>query len=166
MENTHPFLRDKWAFAHNGTIRKLNLKDRTDSEWFFNCVMEELKPCNGDPVSAIARQVEAVREVYRYSSMTFLLSDGLTLYAYRDCADSPDYYTMYYTRTNDAFVVCQERIFESQWKELGNGQLLAIDRKLHHEIIDIPLLLGKANEDKPREKIQAFCPSPSAPFCE
>ena len=143
VENTHPFVRENWAFAHNGTIRKLNLKDSTDSEWFFNCVIDELKSCNRDPITAIARQVEAVREVYRYSSMNFLLSDGLTLYAYRDCLDNPEYYTMFYTKTKDAFVVCQEKIFEGQWKELENGQLLSIDRRLHYEVTDVHALLSQ-----------------------
>jgi predicted glutamine amidotransferase len=144
VENTHPFTRGKWAFAHNGTIRKLNLRDRTDSEWFFNSLLLEIRLCGGDPVCAISRQVRAVREVYRYSSITFLMSDGQRLFAYRDCSKNPDYYTVFYAKTRNSFVVCQEKIFFDSpdiWQELGNGELLCVDRRLNYEVCALSKLL-------------------------
>ncbi|MGI0092185.1 MAG: class II glutamine amidotransferase [Nitrososphaerales archaeon] len=136
-DNTHPFVQSEWAFAHNGMIRKLNLKSKTDSEWFFQSLMEESRRCCGDIMTAIARQVETVKKVYQYSSMTFLLSNGHKLFAYRDCVSDQNYYTIFYARLNDSFVVAQEKFFEAPWKELGNGQLLIADGRLQHEIIDI-----------------------------
>jgi len=137
-ENTHPFLFKKWAFAHNGTIRRMNLRDRTDSQWFFHSVMERLDLSNGDVVQAIAEQVKSVREVYDYSSLTFLLSDGKSLYAYRDCSSNEDYYTLYYTQVDGAIIVCQERILDSRWEVVGNGQLLKVDaEKLQCEFLEV-----------------------------
>lgn len=125
-ENTHPFVIGDWAFAHNGTIRNQNLKDRTDSEWFFGEILRERELSKSNMPEAIRREVDSVREVYDYSSLTFLLSDGREFYAYRDAPKDLWYYTLFYTTVDDAIILCQEKYFESKWKELGNGELLSI----------------------------------------
>lgn len=127
LENTHPFTIEKWAFAHNGTIRKLNLHDRTDSEWFFHSLMYECaKNPSTDMIELIKKRVEAVRSLYNYTSITFLLSNGKTMYAYRDYTCDEDYYTLFYTKTKDALIICQEKLFESNWKEIEKSHLLEI----------------------------------------
>ncbi|MHB8701666.1 MAG: class II glutamine amidotransferase [Nitrososphaerales archaeon] len=125
-ENTHPFIQGKWAFAHNGTIRKLNLKDRTDSEWFFLSLMKEAEEHGGDMLEAIKSQVQSVRALYNYSSITFLLSDGRSMFAYRDYSGHDDYYTLYYADTKRGFIVCQEKIIDADWIELSNHELLVL----------------------------------------
>ncbi len=126
IENTHPFVIDQWAFAHNGTIRKMNLKGKTDSQWFFESLMHEKELSGGDLFLALKKRIGAVQEAYQYSSLTFLLSNGLDLFAYRDCSGHKEYYTMYFTETSDAIVICQERFFRSNWQEVQNGQLLKV----------------------------------------
>ena len=131
MENTHPFTVGEWAFAHNGTIRKLNLHDQTDSEWFFLSLMNEFaKNRSSNVVELIKQRVATVRSLYNYSSITFLLSNGKTMYAYRDYTGHEDYYTLFYTKTNDATIVCQEKLFDSRWTGLENRQLLEIQEGL------------------------------------
>ena len=135
-ENTHPFVFSEWAFAHNGTIRGLNLKADTDSEWFFRSLMDEFGKSK-DILKAISRQIRSVKDIYRPTSMTFLLSNGRQLFAYRDYRRHEDYYTMYYTKSKYSTVVAQEKFFESNWRELPNGGMLVVERDQNPKIIDL-----------------------------
>jgi predicted glutamine amidotransferase len=139
-ENTHPFVRDPWAFAHNGTIRRANLRSRTDSQWFFECLLKEIESAKGDVCRALFNLVAFVHEVYNYSSLTLILSDGKELFAYRDYSGSEDYYTMYYARMEDKFVVSQEKFFDARWNELGNGELLEVGQDLNPNFRSLPRL--------------------------
>lgn len=143
-ENTHPFVCDEWAFAHNGTIRKLKLRYTTDSQWFFESVMSE-KRKNGDILDAISKNVKTVREIYPYSSITFLLSNGREFYAYRDCTANLDYYTLYYAKTQSSVVISQEKFFDAPWKSLDNGSMLFVNRDLGIETFEmLPEIKPKA----------------------
>ncbi len=137
VANTHPFVSGNWAFAHNGTIRKLNLKKSTDSEWFFHCLLKEFEANNGDMIRAIEEQVRTVHASYHYTSITFNLSNGKETYVYRDCSKNPSYYGMYYTESRDSVVICQEKFFPSDWQVVANGQLLKFDTSGNHETMDI-----------------------------
>jgi predicted glutamine amidotransferase len=136
-DNTHPFVQDGWAFAHNGTIRKLNLKYTTDSQWFFESVLQDYKRNGCDIVGAISRNVKIVREVHPYSSLTFLLSNGREFYAYRDCTANIDYYTLYYASTPGGFMISQEKFFDAPWELLDNGSLLKLNQDMSFEILPI-----------------------------
>lgn len=68
--------------------------------------------------------MKAIHDQYKYTSITFLLSDGIDLYAYRDFADYSYYYTMYFTVLDDLIMVSQEEFFDSDWQEVENNQLL------------------------------------------
>jgi predicted glutamine amidotransferase len=128
-ENTHPFVIGDWAFAHNGTIRKLNLKVTTDSQWFFESLIGEYGRNNHNMFRAIQEQVNTVHEIYPYTSITFILSNGKEFYAYRDYTKYPKYYGMYFTSIKGSIVLCQEKFFDSNWQELANGELIHIDPK-------------------------------------
>ena len=145
-ENTHPFTDGEWAFAHNGTIRKLNLKFTTDSQWFFESVLSDYRSNGKDMVAAISKQVEIVREIYRYSSLTFLLSNGRKTYGYRDCSSNEDYYTLFYAKTPTSLLISQEKFVDAPWVPLENGALLSVDEDLSLEIQHIlPRLVSKAH---------------------
>jgi predicted glutamine amidotransferase len=133
-ENTHPFTNGEWAFAHNGTIRKLNLKFTTDSQWFFELVLNEYSKNGQNMIAAISKQVEMVRQIYRYSSLTFLMSNGRKVYGYRDCASNEDYYTLFYAKTPKCFLISQEKFVDAPWVPLQNGALISIDEDLTCEI--------------------------------
>ncbi|MHB1909010.1 MAG: class II glutamine amidotransferase [Nitrososphaerales archaeon] len=141
-ENTHPFVFKEWGFAHNGTIRKLNMKTTTDSQWFFECLMKEYE-LGRDMLGAITKLVKHVQDVYDYTSITFVLSNGYTMYIYRDCRKSPKYYGMFFTEKGNQFVASQEKFFDSNWTELRNGELL-IRENGRSKIVKIsePLLLN------------------------
>jgi predicted glutamine amidotransferase len=135
VENTHPFISGNWAFAHNGTIRRLRLRNSTDSEWFFKELIRLLSADAGNVKEAIATQVNEVKTAYPYTSLTFLLSNGKEVYAYRDFSGKDgEYYTMYYTQTPSGLVISQEQFFDSDWRELGNGDLLTSDSSRNFRI--------------------------------
>ncbi len=133
-ENTHPFTNGEWAFAHNGTIRKLNLKFTTDSQWFFESILNDYRGNGKDMVNAISKQVDMVREIYRYTSLTFLLSNGRRVYGYRDCAANQDYYTLFYAKTPTSFLISQEKFVDAPWVPLENGALLSVDEDLSFDV--------------------------------
>jgi glutamine amidotransferase len=103
LENTHPFTRGRWVFAHNGTLtdlawvrrrvamdRVVELRGATDSELLFAWILTELDERGASDVPACEKTDGALRAVVRavrdhegLGSVNFLLSDGLTTYAHR-----------------------------------------------------------------------------------
>jgi predicted glutamine amidotransferase len=103
QENTHPFQRGRWVFAHNGTIDELAWMRRdlsplraadivgdTDSEVFFACVLSRFDDAglgDGSSPSAIgavlARFVEELATRPKVGACNFLLANDDGVYAYR-----------------------------------------------------------------------------------
>jgi glutamine amidotransferase len=90
LDNTHPFTEGPYSYCHNGTIIKASLLEplaarrpagTTDSERFFNLLMERLDPA--DVEGTLRAAVEAVCERCRFSALNFIFCDGRRLYAYR-----------------------------------------------------------------------------------
>ena len=135
-ENTHPFSRDGWLFCHNGTIfdaERLLLKRHepegvTDSERFFLFLIEYLERRGGED-RFLSQAISEAAGICRWNSLTFLLSNGRFLYAYR-CyteVEQKDYYTLWFTA--DGGAVCSEQILEGKaapWKLIANGTLLRL----------------------------------------
>jgi predicted glutamine amidotransferase len=151
LENTHPFLSDRYTYCHNGTILQpanlRELSDRvprgdTDSELFFNVFMTMFDPA--DVVGSLRRTVEAVCDRCRFSALNFLFCDGERLYAYRlglydlfwlvrnlDLdADTRTHYHIHLERPHGEHVVLvsSERLTEAEpWAEFGQDELLICD---------------------------------------
>ena len=103
LQNTHPFQRDGWIFAHNGTIDELDWMRRdvsprrgaeivgdTDSEVFFASILSRLDATGlgaGAPIDAIGGVLAAfVRELGSRPSVgacNFLLANDDAVYGYR-----------------------------------------------------------------------------------
>ena len=105
LENTHPFLRDGWVFAHNGTIqnqdmlragcsgrRLREISGETDSELFFAYVLTRLDErgltrLEGESsrasVTELIGEVTAELRAARIGAFNFVLSDGQTTFAHR-----------------------------------------------------------------------------------
>jgi glutamine amidotransferase len=105
IENTHPFHRDGWLFAHNGTVKATDVlrsgaskarlsevEGDTDSELLFAHYLTRLDEAGltklGDEASRAAatsiieRASRRLRE-QNIGAFNFLLSDGATSYAHR-----------------------------------------------------------------------------------
>jgi predicted glutamine amidotransferase len=103
LANTHPFVRGRWIFAHNGTVKDIpwlratssperlaEIAGDTDSELLFAWILTRLdaagvtdSPANVDTDRAIGAIARAGRERPDFGAFNFLLSDGRTTYAHR-----------------------------------------------------------------------------------
>jgi glutamine amidotransferase len=103
LDDVQPFRHDRWAFAHEGTIRDLDFLRRrtsakrarqvsgdTDSELLFAYLLSCLDAGHGADIEhtdhADAALAFAVREMSEHSApgeYSFVMSDGASLYAYR-----------------------------------------------------------------------------------
>lgn len=105
LENTHPFTRDGWMFAHNGTITSIDAvregasRERlaevtgdTDSEVLFAHLLSRLDEAgltrlgSEDARSAATQVIERAATKLRdqrVGAFNFLLSDGRTCFAHR-----------------------------------------------------------------------------------
>lgn len=102
-ENTHPFRRGRWVFAHNGTIddlaflrdgssdaRRAEIEGDTDSELFLAYLLTRLDAANlvDRPAGPLtdAALLRAMRDALarpKFGACNFILSDGETMYAHR-----------------------------------------------------------------------------------
>jgi glutamine amidotransferase len=154
LENTHPFLHGRWSFCHNGTVFGLAeettrpagrvgmwglaREGESDSRALFERLMDDIM--RGDEpmeaIAALARHVEPLR----HTSLTFLLTDGATLWGLRkvgnvdeECRDdacSPDYYTLGFARIGEHTVVSQEQEFldVQQWRVVPDSHVVIVHR--------------------------------------
>lgn len=105
LENTHPFARDGWVFAHNGTLHNLAPLHRgtsaerlaevagdTDSELLFAYLLTRLdregllhlrSEAARDAASALVESVASELRALEVGAFNFLLSDGVTSFAHR-----------------------------------------------------------------------------------
>ncbi|HWD97180.1 MAG TPA: class II glutamine amidotransferase [Acidimicrobiales bacterium] len=153
LPNTHPFLFDDIAFAHNGSIHPqerldelltTSWRDRmtgtTDSERYFLAVMAEIE--NGlDLATAIDVVVTRITRDYDASSLNamFITSESLFVVNSHDPAKAPGpefepdgqpYYQLRLRQTSDTVVVASSGFPQSDdegWETLPNHTLLTID---------------------------------------
>lgn len=140
VENSHPFHAGSWAFCHNGTVFGLAEPGENDSRALFAAIRKEMSH-GADPVEAIHKVAHRVDGDLRYTSMTFLLTDGNALYAFRKVGNDPEecapaafpegYFTLGYARIGQSLVVSQEHEFlglgADAWTSVPDGHLLVVD---------------------------------------
>jgi predicted glutamine amidotransferase len=151
LENTQPLRRDSWSFAHNGTVWSPSFRRKngqSDSIVFFEKLLESIqsKSDSGKMHERIANSVMQLRKSIldnpdsngkTYTSITFILSDGKSLYVLRDFNEEQDenYYTMYYLQSTDCVLFCQQQITPGDWKSLDNRSMAAVGPKKDLEIV-------------------------------
>ena len=117
-EETHPFQSDRLLFCHNGSITQkdgTSLGGELDSILFFRKIQED----------SLIEAIEYFGD-FVYTSLTCLLTDGHTLWAYRDFREREDYYTLYYLKREDFIIFCSEPIFPGKWVLMGNCELATV----------------------------------------
>jgi len=171
--NTHPRLYRGFVFAHNGYLDRerllrlvkqeyRELESETDSEVLFLFIVQEALDI-GDFVRGIKKAVDKIKGGdIDFSSLNFIASDGIKLYALRYARHSLDYYTLYYlerprealhldklssktaelirmklARGEKAILVASEPLTEEELLEIPNKRMLVIDRSLRTEVIDL-----------------------------
>jgi glutamine amidotransferase len=145
VENTHPFRRGRWVFAHNGHIhqrdglraktsanRLAEMNGHTDSELFFAYLLTELDAAGVGDAPA-SRETDAVlRHATRracadsaFGSANFLLSDGTAMYAHRF---GRTLFVLERGPRRHAVLVASEAMTDERWMAVEDQALLRIDR--------------------------------------
>ena len=121
-EEAHPFQKDNFLFCHNGSIYQVDgkpLGDQLDSILFFKKIQK----------TSLKEAISYFRAL-KYTSLTCILTDGHTIWAYRDYTEKEDYYTLYYLKTRGYILFCSEPIIPGAWTLLKNGELVTASPSL------------------------------------
>lgn len=128
VANSHPFVKDGWAFAHNGSLPWLEMGKRTDSEEYFESELLPGLTAGHDPVEVIGQAVKRAQPTY--TSLNSVLSDGRRLYVLEAHLIKPEYYTLYWQADDSGVRVASAGIASADWAVLGNGNLLVVDGRV------------------------------------
>jgi len=135
-------------FCHNGTLfdadrvplKKYKPKGLTDSERLFLYILEAVEK-SSDPADDIQKRLHGLEKTQSYNSLTCLITDGKTLYAYRDYSDQKlqagesleereRYYTLWSFEGKGQTLVCSEPLGnQAGWEKLKNGKFAAFSLK-------------------------------------
>ena len=142
LENTQPLQNGSWSFAHNGTIwsHSFRLGGHSDSIIFFEKLLENVQR-RSDSDTLTQRILEAVAQLRKaildnpdskgrtYTSITFILSDGNSMWVLRDCNDDrdKDYYTMHYLHSENYILFCQQKIIPGKWESIENKTMAIVN---------------------------------------
>jgi glutamine amidotransferase len=167
LVNTHPFESGNWVFAHNGTVKETawvrsqtaperldEVGGETDSELLFAWLLTKLDevgvtsaPASPETDRAVGLAVRAARARSDFGAFTFLLSNGVTTYAYRcgrslyllertpedpvrvrrTSSDGTSVMTPW-SRHRTAVIVASEHMTREPWQEIEEGMLLRVER--------------------------------------
>jgi glutamine amidotransferase len=143
LENTHPFVRGRWVFAHNGTLkdpqalaphtspeRAAEVRGDTDTERLFAFLLTRLDeagltdgPASEQTDRVLGEATRKLREMPDFGAFNYVLSDGLTLYAHRFGR------TLHLLRRGPGEVlVASEALTDEPWQVVDEGTLMRIDR--------------------------------------
>jgi len=163
LEDTHPFLRDGTAFAHNGAVKpvegleelvpaeeRASLSGTTDSERLFLATAGALEKDGADEEGTLREVLRAVDERCAYTSLNCLLLTQKRLYAVcrydPDHPDAryylsrnPDYFRLWYRAAPGSFVVASTGWrAHGGWETLESGQALVVERgTLEKRILEV-----------------------------
>ncbi len=165
-ENSQPFYHMDIVFVHNGTLfipdQVMNelgeyrglVQGANDSEVLFAYLLLNLKKEETfeEALKGLEKGLRDIKErsgyqrQHPYSSLNLIFSDGRELHAYEKyliepgitsyCSPAP-YFQMHYFAEDNGIVVASEKMSSTNWKPLGNGELLsarAIDDKVVYDI--------------------------------
>ncbi len=120
----HPYMINGDIFAHNGTIRKVNIENpfKTDSFELFKRIR------NFNFFEQLERNVKNfIMNSDDFTAINFLMIKGEDLYVLQLFNEEEEYYTMWYSKNADGFVTASEKINED-FIPFENGDLMKINR--------------------------------------
>ncbi len=138
ISNTHPFRRDNFVFAHNGTVTAVpalrartasvhldRIEGDTDSERLFAFVLTQIDT-EGDVARGVAAAVRVLHLLGDIGSASFLLSCGAKIYAHRLGR------TLFVAHRDGASMIASEPLDET-WTELPERAVIVLDA--HEQVI-------------------------------
>jgi glutamine amidotransferase len=136
IRHAHPFYYMNTVFFHNGVIydykdlvSDISLpgfsQEALDTEVFFSHFMSQ----KGSNLSEkFFETVKKIKQNHQFSALNSIYSDGVKLYAYRDYAKEPDYYTLYKAKSDHSWFISSECLNELfDWNLMKNEEFLIID---------------------------------------
>ncbi len=126
VEHNMPFLAGPLAFAFNGELRGVRLREegRIGAETLFNTIR---RLTNGDLATGLARAARVVRSRTAYvRAMNVVLCDGERIAAHSEFSEEPEYFTLHVARRGELAAVCSEPLPGDDWSPLPNGALEVI----------------------------------------
>ena len=148
--NAHPFFHGRYVFCHNGGIKEseripiygLTPMGQTDSERFFLNIVGRIESGEVKTLrEACEAAVRTIHEDHKYSSISFIISDGEETLVWRDYRDAlqpgedkpqnwdvwPEYYTLY--RSSKARAVSSQPLphLADDWQLMPLRQFVALD---------------------------------------
>ncbi|AMV71551.1 glutamine amidotransferase [Desulfuromonas sp. DDH964] len=134
--HAHPFFLGNNVFFHNGVVYDYQQllaqitppgppDDARDTEVFFHHVLS--RP--GEDLGAqFLASVATIRQQHHFSALNCLFSDGAKLYAYRDFAREPDYYSLFKAAAGDSCFISSEVLDAGmRWELMAKEEFLAIE---------------------------------------
>ncbi len=152
-KNAHPFTYKDYTFAHNGTLKIAkevkkhlgsygeHLEANNDSEILFRFILKLAEEKKGF-THAFLHLEQELNNIYEtlkepplkpFTSLNCILTNGNIIYAYNrflkqtkkkaNCSQDP-YYVMQYYHDEEKLIISSERLFNGEWKPIGNGFLL------------------------------------------
>jgi predicted glutamine amidotransferase len=134
--HAHPFHHGNSVFFHNGVVYDYQEllpaitlpgleADARDTEVLFYHVMSGAAEDLG---RAFLDSAAVVKRRHRYSALNCLFSDGAKLYAYRDYAKEPDYYSLYKACADNCWYFSSEPLDQSLgWEMMAQEEFVAIE---------------------------------------
>jgi predicted glutamine amidotransferase len=170
VPNPHPFAETEWLFSHNGTIDRNTLitligpeyladhePDFTnpyiDSELYFIYLLKTIEEwpedrssiesvtAVEDAISYAVSELDAALDAGGHSSqLTFLLTNGETLWGCRYADVSPSYYTLYYSWPLPGYnwTVSSEPVSNDNWTLIPMYHVLTFEPGMRILYTEIP----------------------------
>ena len=134
--HAHPFFLNNTVFFHNGVVYDYQgllpdisipglSADARDTEVFFYHVMSgKAQDLAGNFLESVAK----IKGDHKFSALNCLFSDGAKLFAYRDYAKEPDYYSLYRAHAENSWVISSEPLDEDlRWTMMAKEEFSAIE---------------------------------------
>ncbi len=134
--HAHPFYRGNTVFFHNGVVYEYQsllpgitlpglAADARDTEVLFYHVMSGKAQNLGQNFLDSAALIQ---QNYKFSALNCLFSDGVKLFAYRDYAKEPDYYSLYKAKAGNSCFISSEPIDEKmRWEMMAKEEFLEFE---------------------------------------
>ena len=133
LVNTHPFRRDRFVLAHNGTVetsaliartapeQAAQIEGTTDSERLFAFILTHVDAA-GEVEQGIRAAVRALHALGDIGPSTFLFSDGARLFAHRFGRE------LFVTQRVGVAVIASEPLDDSEhWELLAEREVFVVE---------------------------------------
>lgn len=139
IANTHPFRRDDYVLAHNGTITNvaalltriapehMTFEGETDSERLFAFVRTHVDTA-ADVERGVCAAVRALRALGDIGSTSFLFATSSQLYAHRAGR------SLFTLARHEATMIASEPLSDEPWTEIADGAVVVLDTFAVHAL--------------------------------